>query len=489
MRVEYAIAWLLPLLAGAAACALASATHGWRGRGAAIAGSGWIAGVYLAACAACLSGRDDTLHALAKGAPWLAGFAVAGWIAVAVRHAFRRRSADDVPSRDTGATVPWERLAWWLLLALVLLRLLLLGSEAALRPVFPWDAWSAWALKPKSWILLGHVEPYVPMVDWLANPYAATRTAATWNYPELLAWIEVWFASGAGGWNEPLVNLAWSGALAAFLLSAYGHWRGIGIGALPAIGLVFALASLPLLDAHVALAGYADLWIALTLGLALLAWSRWLLLREHGQWLLAIAFAACLPAIKLEGAIWLALFGAVVAYELLPPRWRWRALAVASVVLVLGFALGASGLPMPGAGWLRFGPGGVRFAAMPELEFGWHPVGGAMLASLFTLPNWHLLWYALPLLAVLRWRFFAQDRAARLLGLFVLLQGLALFVLFFFTNAGEWAADFTSANRLILQLVPGLFVFIAMTLRDLPGVAARARPRGSPIAVQAMQSR
>lgn len=484
MRVEYFIAWFLPLLAGAALCGLATAACGWRGRGATVAGSGWIAGLYLAACIASLVGRQDTLHVLANAAPWLAAMAAAGWLAVAARYVAWRRAGGVAPAAEP-PPASWQRVAWWLLLAVLLSRLALLGGEAALRPVFPWDAWSAWALKPKSWILLGHVEPYVPMLDWLADPYAATRTAATWNYPELLAWIEVWFASGAGSWNEPLVNLAWSGALAAFLLSAYGHWRGIGIGPLPALGLAFALGSLPLLDAHVALAGYADLWIALTLGLALLAWSRWLLLRERGQWLLAIAFAACLPAIKLEGAIWLALFCAIVAWERLPARWRWWTVAVVPAMFVLAVALGLSHLPLPGAGWLQSGWGGARFAAAPPLEFGWHPVGGAMLASLFALPNWHLLWYALPLLVVLRWRFLAHDRPARLLGLFVLLQGLALFVLFFCTNAGDWAADFTSANRLILQLVPGVFVFVAVLLRDLPGVAAR----GSPTEVQARQSR
>lgn len=485
MRAEYVLAWLLPLLAGGAVCALAATAGAWRGRSAAIIGSGWIAGVHLAACAAWLLGRDDTLRALTAAAPWLAAFAAVGWIAVLIHRQVVRNRRSGAASTREAVAMSWQRAAWWLLLVLVLLRLLLLGAEAAWRPVFPWDAWSAWALKPKSWILLGHVEPYVSMLDWLADPHAATRTAATWNYPELLAWIEVWFASGAGGWNEPLVNLAWSGALAAFLLSAYGYWRGFGIGASPAMGLVFALASLPLLDAHVALAGYADLWLALTLGLALLAWSRWLLLRERGQWWLAIAFAACLPAIKLEGAIWLALFGAVVAYELVPARWRRRAVAGGLAVLASGLVLVGLHLAVPGSGWLRFDWRSVQLAAAPTLELGWHPVGGAMLASLFTLPNWHLLWYVLPLLIVLRRRFLLLDRTARLLGLFVLLQFIALFVLFFFTDAGAWAADFTSANRLILQLVPGVFVFIAALLRDLPGVAACAVATGN----QATQSR
>jgi hypothetical protein len=227
------------------------------------------------------------------------------------------------------------------------------------------------------------------------------------------------------------------------------------------------------------------LWVALTFGLALLAWSRWLLVRERGQWLLAIAFAACLPAIKLEGTIWLAMFGVVAAYELLSSRWGWRTGAAALTLSGVALVLAGSLLPLPGTGWLRFDWSSVRFAAAPPLELGWHPVGGAMLASLFTLPNWHLLWYALPVLVVLRWRFLATDRPARLLGLFVLLQCVALSVLFFFTNAGEWAADFTSANRLILQLVPGVFAFIAVLVRDLPGVAARAAPADA----QVMQSR
>jgi hypothetical protein len=40
-----------------------------------------------------------------------------------------------------------------------------------------------------------------------------------------------------------------------------------------------------------------------------------------------------------------------------------------------------------------------------------------------------------------------------------------LFALFFFTTASVWAQDFTSANRLILQLVPSLFVLAAVLLR------------------------
>ncbi len=476
MRVDYLIAWLLPLLLGAGVCRLLAPRSPWRGMMAAQLGAGWLVGLLGAAAIAGRLGRNDTVHAFATVLPWLCALALAAWAAVLIRHRWpRRQMLPPVLLAHEAVPSIAARALWWLFAAAIVLRLLLLGDEASWRPVFPWDAWSAWAVKPKSWLLLGQAEPYVSMADWLGDSMAATRTAATWNYPELLAWVQVWFASAAGGWNEPLVNLAWCGALAAFALAAYGYWRGFGIRPVFALGLVYALVSLPLIDAHVALAGYADLWIAVTLGLATLAWSRWLVMRERGQWLLGVGFALCLPAIKLEGAIWLVAFAAVVLLDLLPPRWRWRIVAALAGLLLLGLLLGGFSLPLPGLGWVRIAWGEVSIAAIPAFELRWHPVGSAMLASLFTLPNWHLLWYALPLLVALRWRVLARDPAARLLGLLVLLQLAFLFVLFFFTSASAWAEDFTSANRLILQIVPCVFAFAALLLRP-SAVAALPQP-------------
>lgn len=463
MRASYVLAWLLPLLFGSGLWWLLRETRR-RGDVAAAAGMGWLIGVFAAAVGASGLARADVAQAFATTAPWLAALAGLVWAGAVVRS---RRGLVWAGSADAQRMTPAGRLLWWALWGLILVRFLMLGEEASLRPIFPWDAWSAWAVKAKAWMLLGHVDAYVSMSDWLAKPEAATRTLATWNYPEWLAWIQIWFASGAGGWNEPLVNLAWSGALAAFALAAYGYWRGFGLSPLLAIGLVYGLVSLPLLDAHTALAGYADLWVAITLGFACLAWTRWLLWRERGQWLLGVGLALCLPAIKLEGAVWLLLFSAVVVLDLLPSRWRWRVVGGVAAVVVLGVLIGGLALPMFGLGWVHVAWGSVRIPMLITYDLAWHPVGGAMLASLFALPNWHLLWYLFPLLLAWRWRVLMRERAARLLGLFVLLNAAFLFVLFFFTAASAWAEDFTSVNRLILQIVPTVFVFASVLLRGV----------------------
>ena len=472
MHPDYVLAWLLPLLVGAGAWWLANGRQRFPGCVAATLGAGWIAGVFAAAGLLRASAHDDTLAALPQALPGLLAAGAIIWLLAALRWRLHGAGASEAINDGTASRLPPVlRVLWWLLLALIAARLLMLADEAALRPIFPWDAWSAWAVKPKSWMLLGHADPYVPMSEWLAHPHSAARTAATWNYPELLAWLQVWFASGAGGWNEPLVDLAWSGALLAFALAAYGYWRGAGLHPLTALALVYALVSLPLIDAHVALAGYADLWVAVTLGLATLAWSRWLMTRERGQWLLGVGFALCLPALKLDGAIWLLVFAAVVALDLIPPRWRWRSGAGLLAALAVALALGGFSLPLPGLGWVEIAWGRIAIPGVAPFELTWHAVGGAMLESLYTLPNWHLLWYALPVLVLVRGRVLLRDHAARMLGLFVLLQLSCLFVLFFFTSAAAWAEDFTSVNRLILQIVPSVFVLVEALVREAPAEA------------------
>ena len=183
----------------------------------------------------------------------------------------------------------------------------LMLREIWLRPTFPWDAWDAWAVKSKTWFLLGHYAPFVSMPDWLAHPAQELYTGVAWAYPATLAWMQIWFASAAGGWIEPQVNLPWFALWIGLLLGHYGQWRALGLDRVRALAAMYALGSLPLLDVHVALAGYADLWLAAMLGFAALAWLRWRRERDPGQLAIAVVCAALLPAFKLEGAIWLLL--------------------------------------------------------------------------------------------------------------------------------------------------------------------------------------
>jgi len=471
--VAYIAAWVLPAAVGGGLWVALSGRSRWAFDVPAAIGAGWLIGVFVAAGCARLVALADTAHAFSRALPWYVAIGIGAWFAAIVR--LRRAPAGAATPIEAGSML--SSVLWWLLLAWIVFRFLLIGDEASLRPVFPWDAWSAWSIKPKTWFLTGYFEPYVSMLDWLSHTDRDLRTAASWSYPELLAWVQLWFASAAGAWNEPLVGVTWCGALAAFALAAYGYWRALGLASWVALALVYGLVSLPLIDAHVALAGYADLWVALTLGLATLAWTRWLIGREPRQLALATGIALCLPVIKLEGMVWLISYCAVVALDLVPLRRRRLVLWGVPIVLVASAIVAALVSSHSGRNW-------IEIPSLGTFALAWHGVGGAMIASLFTLPNWHLLWYVVPVLLVVRRRRFRDDRAARMLGLMLLIDFAFLFALFFLTTASAWAQDFTSANRLILQLVPSVFVLAAVLLRPTTergevSVATRGRVEAS----------
>ncbi|MEZ5594572.1 MAG: hypothetical protein R3F53_29355 [Gammaproteobacteria bacterium] len=62
--------------------------------------------------------------------------------------------------------------------------------------------------------------------------------------------------------------------------------------------------SLPLLNTHVALAGYADLWLTACYGLAALSLLQWCRSGDYRQLGLGLLLGVCLPLIKVDGTVW-----------------------------------------------------------------------------------------------------------------------------------------------------------------------------------------
>jgi hypothetical protein len=470
MSLSYAIASLLPLLAGMSVyCAFAPLRGpGWRS---AAAGHGMVFGLLLVAALTALTARGDTTHAWLHAAPWLVGtMIVAGLVSWRLRNRFtaNRRSvlAQGLPASDTEqrTAIPlWQRITLVVLLGSLLWRALIALREIWLRPLYPWDAWSAWAVKAKTWFLLGHYAPYVSMRDWLLQaPSADLYTGVAQHYPNALAWIDVWFASAAGGWIEPLINLPWLAVWLGLLLAHYGQWRALGLDRGKALFFVYVLGSLPLLTVHAAIAGYADMWVAALFGFAMLAWVRWLQQGDRAQLLLALVCAAALPALKLEGLVWTGCFYAAVMFGALPSRGRWPALIVAVVAFLGLIVLGGAKALLD-----HYGVDTLSGQYAMVLSPGWHGDAAAGIArTLFAQPNWHLLWWLVLPVVIWRWRELIARDWLWLPGMLLSISvGLLLF-LFLFTDASSWAKSFTAINRLVLQLTPAVASLLALLLRD-----------------------
>lgn len=454
MSFAYGLAWAAPILLGSALCALAMGRPRTPAAWSSVLGCGGVLGLLLCAFAVDLLGAVETQRILPILLPLLVPPAIGAWwwIWASTGSAMETSAPKESP---LGVLT-------WTLLALLAAHAWLVAGEVLLRPPYPWDAWAIWLLKPKAWLLGGRVDEYVAFGPWLADVGGHLRTADAWNYPEAIAHLGVWFGAAWGEWNAIAINVVWLALWLALLAGCYGRLREFGLTRVRALVAVYALGSLPLINVHVALAGYADLWIATVLAFAGLAWMRWLETRRRGELALALVFALFLPAIKLEGAAWLLIFVGVLAYERMPMQLRRGALVLAPLiggVVVSGYLLH----------WPLIGPVLERMGLVADTAaLQWHApaVVEATAAGMFMQYNWHFFWLAVALTLALRWRHLVRSPSLRLLGLFLLLGCGFLFALFVLTPAGRWAESFTVVNRLGMQIVPLTLVFAALLWRD-----------------------
>ena len=150
--------------------------------------------------------------------------------------------------------------------------------------------------------------PFVDAQRWLADVSASVYTLEAWTYPKTVPLLALWPTLAFGAWNETAANLPWIGCVLALGLGFYEQARQWGASALTALIFTWLLLSLPLLNTHVALAGYADLWMAAVFSLAVIAFLQWARDGDRRQGLLAALLALACPLIKHEGAVWLLLF-------------------------------------------------------------------------------------------------------------------------------------------------------------------------------------
>lgn len=354
----------------------------------------------------------------------------------------------------------FEHSVFILLLAWLSWRFVLLAQEVWLRPLYPWDAWTTWAVRARVWSETQQLLPFVDPQRWLADASGSVYTIEAWNYPDAVSLLALWPTLAFGAWNESVANLPWIGVAVALGLGFYGQARLWGASPLVALIFVWLLLSLPMLETHIALAGYADLWLAAVFGLAVSAFLQWARTGERRHGLLALLLALACPWVKREGLVWVLLLLPAAMGVWVPRRyWPWLAGGFL-LALALWFAAGGVVLTVAGWGEVRLTPEVIQLPSLGRFELHYHDVGGPVLRNLLLLGNWHLFGYlllaalltGLPRIAAAPWR---------LAGAVLVGSGLlVLFLLFFFTDAHHWARQYTSINRVFLHFVPALLFWV-----------------------------
>ncbi|WP_006786055.1 hypothetical protein [Thiorhodospira sibirica] len=348
-----------------------------------------------------------------------------------------------------------------LLLALIGVRLISLALELWWQPVFAWDAWTTWTLRARVWAEYGALVPFMSVSAWLeqASPVGYPLDAA--HYPLTVSLITTWMLLVLTEPHAGLMHLPWLGAWLALLLGVYGHARYYGLPGWLALVLIYVLASLPLLGMHVALAGYADLWMALVLLLGGLAWWRWLWQGQAVDFWLGLGLLLWLPLLKIEGWVWLLPFVAAWGVARVPRRF-YLITAVGGLLLLAGWLSGGVQLShVPIIGTLHLTPSLIAVGESFQLQLGFNrPALEALIRHLFLWGQWHLLWYGLLPGAVLLMLASVWQPTLRAASVTVFALWGLLLLLFLYTHASMWVISGTAVNRLLLHSVPLASFFV-----------------------------
>lgn len=370
-----------------------------------------------------------------------------------------RRAVEDIP--------PWHLAVGLALVALIGWRHITLAQELLLRPLFAWDAWMNWAPKAIVWFHQGTLVDFVGPGQWLLGGDAYTLgNAQASPYPIALPLIQLWSMLGAGTWDHSAIYLPWIFAPVALGLAVFGHLRLAGVPFLLSMIACYVLLSLPYLNVHSVLAGYADIWLAAAFSLAVCALTEWENRRHWAYAVLCLLLALLCWQLKKPGmvlAMIVLVFG-IRGWINLAPRLElalWGLLGLLAVMaLVFGFSL-----DVPWLGRLALESGTLEAGRFGAFELAYHPVGDAFLETLFVMINWHLMWFLLlPYLIYTLYRgVVAGQIASEFLPVLAVLAFLVL--VFVFTSQSVGAVNFVTLNRALLYPVPALIFCFFLCFR------------------------
>jgi hypothetical protein len=348
-----------------------------------------------------------------------------------------------------GATLPrWQRVVWLLLIAWLAIRFSLLLYEVAVRPLLPWDAWTQWATKARVWFAQKRIMPFVYADAWMAAASPEVYFDAAPHYPATVPLTQTWAALLLGRWDDALVNVPWWIHGVAFGLALFGLLRRLGFEPLAALVGTWLVLSLPLLETHIALAGYADLPMAAYYTLAAAAALSFGTGRRWQDALLAVLLALACVTIKNPGKAWVLTLLPAFAVAALPRH----GLRVAGI----GFAAVALAIAVLAQTQVSV----LGYRLQGQFSMPW----GALADAYLMMGNWNLLGYGVLAVAALGWRRLFAPPVAQYTVL-VLAGMMFLLVGFSFTMAGAWVEDQSTVNRATLHLAPLLVVWMLVAFR------------------------
>lgn len=364
-------------------------------------------------------------------------------------------------------TSRWQMLLFSLLLLLVIVRLAGLAVENTHQPMVAWDAWLVWAERAKVWFYSQHMVPFVVSGQWLHSPDPTFYTINAWNYPKAVSLIHLWAALALGRWDEALVNLPWLFTVIALGMVIYGFLRTTGVASWLAMAGVWLLLSLPMVDAHVAMAGYGDLWLALAFSIGILGIITWHRNRSHLMLGLGLAALASMPLIKTDPSFLLLPIASLAILWVLPFRLRVVLPLLALSLLAAALVLTHGHLSLGGVGALTITKAGISLPHLGLVKPDLPALAPIMAQFMFGQDSWHMLWGAMVIAFVVLLLRDWRDTMVQAL----LLTLVAAIVIYAFAYASPHLlgviSNGTVVNRGLIYLAPLAIYAVIQSLCSL----------------------
>jgi hypothetical protein len=252
------------------------------------------------------------------------------------------------------------------------------------------------------------------------------------------------------------MNMPWAASYAALGIAFYAQLRRLGLGAAKTMVCTYLLLSIPFLEINVAVAGMADLLIAVGYGLAAMSVWQWCRTREWQDAALAAVAVIFCASVKNEGVVWALTLAPAVAIAL--HRRIGLALTLAAGAAIVLF--------------LVFGPSRISIFGFP-VEMKFTAVGSTIVEHMMLMDNWHLLWYAAVAIIGGNALRLLGPRLAPMTATMAFCAGFVV-VVYFFSGAAFGVASENLVNRFLLQMVPALAFYLIAILREREESAASA---------------
>ena len=356
------------------------------------------------------------------------------------------------------------------MMVLMIIHLIFITVEVFTQPVYPWDAWLAWIYRAKAWFMVGNISGFVSSAAWESANSVSVYTIDAFTYPLFPSIIPYWAALSLGRWSDTLINLPVLGAGFAMGMALYGQCREHGMGISASLISCYLLYSLPLFGTHLALAGYADIWMAGFNGLGFIALIRGASLRDAPgrsgfQLLLGMSMIIFGIWVKNEGMVWFLAALAMLVLTTCRPRVPILIITTAVISILLLFALDITHIEIPLVGTLGIMDSRLVIPFIGSFALEIHNVLQVYWDNFIEMGSWNLLWLALA--ACLLLGFFSPNVKSGYLSRRAALSFILIFLatqifVFGFTDQGLWADTYTAINRLPLHFTPAIIFAIVV---------------------------